>query len=390
MMKKRKTFRRLFWTGMVFLWILCGLSVTVSASENRPEEETDELKTELLKELNLEEIDRVLRENDETQEVSFTEILNQLLDEDGELMTREVIKELAAFAFSDLSRCKTMFIQILILTIAFAFLNNFINMFENSQISKTGFYLYFLILMVLLVKSYLLMDEILRQVLEQTVELMQAVIPAFCMTLVFASAQTTAAIFYQITVAVIWLVERLLCYVVAPGIHIYVVLQMLNYMTEERMISRFTLLLKNVIRWSLRVMLAGVTGMNVIENMIAPSVDNLKKMSVTKTLGMIPGLGGTAEAVSDIFLGSAAVIKNGVGTAAMLVLILIALGPVMKMVIFAVFYRLAGAIVQPFADKNVCGCIDSVGEGAGMLLQTLVTGVLLFLITIAIVITAVK
>ena len=108
------------------------------------------------------------------------------------------------------------------------------------------------------------------------------------------------------------------------------------------------------------------------------------------TLGMIPGLGGTAEAVSDIFLGSAAVIKNGVGTAAMLVLILIALGPVMKMVIFAVFYRLAGAIVQPFADKNVCGCIDSVGEGAGMLLQTLVTGVLLFLITIAIVITAVK
>ena len=66
------------------------------------------------------------------------------------------------------------------------------------------------------------------------------------------------------------------------------------------------------------------------------------------------------------------------------------LGPVIKMLIFAVFYRLAGAVVQPFADKNVCGCIESVGEGAGLLLQTLVTAALLFLITIAIVITAVR
>ena len=130
--------------------------------------------------------------------------------------------------------------------------------------------------------------------------------------------------------------------------------------------------------------------MNVIENMIAPSVDNLKKMSITKTLGMIPGLGGTAEAVSDIFLGSAAVIKNGVGAAAMVILMALMLGPVIKMLIFAVFYRLAGAVVQPFADKNVCGCIESVGEGAGLLLQTLVTAALLFLITIAIVITAVR
>ena len=73
-----------------------------------------------------------------------------------------------------------------------------------------------------------------------------------------------------------------------------------------------------------------------------------------------------------------------------MILMALMLGPVIKMLIFAVFYRLAGAVVQPFADKNVCGCIESVGEGAGLLLQTLVTAALLFLITIAIVITAVR
>ncbi len=390
MMYRKKMILRFLWTGMICLWIIFSLPVSAAASENNLDEDIADLEQELLAELDLDEADQVLEENEGTQNLSFTEILNRILESDGQIMTKELFRDLASFAFSDLSQCRTMFIQILILTIAFAFLNNFINMFENSQISKTGFYMYFLILMVLLMKSYLLMDEILKQVLEQTVEIMQAVIPAFCMTMVFASAQTTAAVFYQIAAAVIWLVERLLCYVIAPGIHIYVVLQMVNCMTGERVISRFSGLLKKIIQWSLRVMLAGVMGMNMIENMIAPSVDNLKKMSITKTLGAIPGLGGTTEAVSNIFLGSAAVIKNGVGVAAMLVLIGIALGPIVKMVIFVVFYKLAGAVVQPFADQRVCGCIDSVGEGAGMLLKTMATGTLLFLITIAIVITAVK
>ena len=390
MMYRKKMILRFLWTGMICLWIIFSLPVSAAASENNLDEDIADLEQELLAELDLDEADQVLEENEGTQNLSFPEILNRILESDGQIMTKELFRDLASFAFSDLSQCRTMFIQILILTIAFAFLNNFINMFENSQISKTGFYMYFLILMVLLMKSYLLMDEILKQVLEQTVEIMQAVIPAFCMTMVFASAQTTAAVFYQIAAAVIWLVERLLCYVIAPGIHIYVVLQMVNCMTGERVISRFSGLLKKIIQWSLRVMLAGVMGMNMIENMIAPSVDNLKKMSITKTLGAIPGLGGTTEAVSNIFLGSAAVIKNGVGVAAMLVLIGIALGPIVKMVIFVVFYKLAGAVVQPFADQRVCGCIDSVGEGAGMLLKTMATGTLLFLITIAIVITAVK
>ena len=145
-------------------------------------------------------------------------MLDQILEADGELFSRGILRELAAGAFSDLSRSKDLLVQILVLTVAFSFFHHFMNLFENSQISKTGFYLYFLILMVLLMRSYLLMDQLLQQVLEQTVEVMQAVIPAFCMTMVFASAQTTAAVFYQISLAVIWLVERLLCYVVAPGI----------------------------------------------------------------------------------------------------------------------------------------------------------------------------
>lgn len=160
-------------------------------------------------------------------------------------------------------------------------------------------------------------------------------------------------------------------------------------MTEEKLISRMTVLLKRGLIWVMRLLLAGVTGMNVIERMIAPSVDNLKKMSVTQTISMLPGLGNTAQAVGNIFFGSAVVIRNGIGTAAMIVLVCLALGPLLKMLVFSVFYKVAGALSEPFSDKRICGCIDCVGDGALLLFRALGTGILLCMITIAVVVTAI-
>ncbi len=244
--------------------------------------------------------------------------------------------------------------------------------------------------MVLLTRSYLIVSGMFEDVMNQAVAVTEAMIPAFSMTLVFASAQTTAAAFYQIAVGVIWLVEQLLVAVIAPVIHVFAVLQMLNCLTGEKMISRLTALIRKLIQWSLRALLAGVTGINVIETMIAPSVDNLKKTSVTKVLGMTPGLGSITEAVGNIFLGSALVIKNGVGVAAMVVVVAVSFIPVIKMLLFFLMYKVTGAIVQPFASTQVCDCIDSIGESAGLLLKTLLTGILMVLLTIAIVISAVR
>lgn len=348
------------------------------------------LQEDLLSELPLSEIEEVLGAGEDTQGISFSDILHQILDTEQEADKKELAKEILGIAFGDLEECKTVFVQILLMTAAFAFLHNFINVFENSQVSKTGFYLYFLVLMVLLMKSYLLIQGMMNRVLGQSADFMEALLPAFCMTMVFSSQQVTAAAFYQLSLIVIYLVERILLYLIIPAIHIYVVMQMLNFMTDEKLISRITALLKFIITWGMRVLLAGVTGMNIIENMIAPSVDNLQKMSVTKTIGMIPGLGNTAEAVSNIFLGSAIVIKNGVGAAALIGLLCVCIGPFLKLFVYTLLFKAAGAIVQPFADQRVCGCIDSVGEGASLLLRALVTGMLLFMITIAVVVTAVR
>lgn len=373
------------WLILFFVVFFPDISQASSADKSMEEE----MEAELLKELPLQEIQNVLDENEEGVQISFSDLMRQLIrgeEPDKTAWMRQVV----LLFMGNLKEYRTLFVQILILTLAFSFLHYFTDLFENKQVAQMCFYLYFLVLMTLLMKSYLLIHDLLEQVLQRQMDFMNALLPAFCMTMVFASSGTSAAVFYQLSLLVIYLVERVLIRFVIPGIHIYLAFAMLDHMTGQHMISRMNALLKKILIWSMRILLAGVTGMNVIETMIAPSIDNLKKISVTRALGMIPGLGNTAEAVSSLFLGSALVIKNGIGAAALLVLAVICILPLVKILAVNFFYRAAGALVQPFADARVCGCISSVGEAAALLLRAMVTGMLLFMITIAVVVTAIR
>ena len=350
----------------------------------------DQVDETVLDGIDFTDIDNFLSETKETSSITFRQLVETIISRDGQVDKKWVFTQIWNLIASELVESKSIFAQLLIMCVAFAVLHNFANVFENSQIHTTCFYMFYMALITLLMRSYLLTHQILTEVLGSLVDFMQAVIPAFCMALMFSSAASTAAVFYQIIVAVIYLIERILLYVIVPGIHIYVVLQMLNHMTGEAMISRITGLLKKLITWGLKIMVAAITGMNIIQSLIAPALDGLKNTAITKTLNMIPGLGGSANAVTSMFLGSAVVIKNGIGVAALIILLVLCLGPLFKMGVLTVLYKVTGAVVQPISDSRVCGCISSVGEGAFLLLKVLLAAMMMFMVTIAIITAAVR
>ncbi len=106
-------------------------------------EDIDDLLDALLSELELDCVDDILAENELTRNISFSDIVTGILDADAEMSVQEVWNEMKPLIFADAAEYKGILIRILILTIAFAFFHNFIEVFENSQISQTGFYLFF-------------------------------------------------------------------------------------------------------------------------------------------------------------------------------------------------------------------------------------------------------
>lgn len=345
---------------------------------------------ELLGNLDFSEIDTFLNSVQIDAPMSFGELVRTLILEHGQVDKGWFFSQIWSLIAQELQESRPIFIQILVMCVAFGLLHNFAMVFKNSQIHKSCFFVFYLALITLLMKSYLISSQLLVEVMEVLTNFMQALIPAFCMALSFATAISSATVFYQVIILAVYLIEQILVFVVLPAIHIYVVLSMLNLLTEEQLISGITDLLKKGITWVLRLMIGGITGINLLQNLIAPAVDSLKNTAVTKAISAIPGVGSAANALTSMFLGSAVVIKNGVGVAAIVILLLLVMAPVIKLALLTFLYKLVGAVVQPIADKRVCECITSVGEGAKLLLHVLVTALMMFMVSIAMVTASVR
>ena len=89
--------------------------------------------------------------------------------------------------------------------------------------------------------------------------------------------------------------------------------------------------------------------------------------------------------MGQVLLGSGALIKNGIGTVALIFLLLLCLVPILKLGIVAIMYQGAAAVVQPAADKRIVACISAVASGTKLLLKLVLYTLILFVVTVAIV-----
>ena len=105
---------------------------------------------------------------------------------------------------------------------------------------------------------------------------------------------------------------------------------------------------------------------------------------------MIPGIGSIAGSVTDVVLGSSVLIKNGIGAAALVVIVLICLMPLVKLGVLMLILELAAALLQPVSDKRMTGCVSGVGEGIRLLFRVVFTTAVLFMLTIAVVTVSVR
>ncbi len=65
-------------------------------------------------------------------------------------------------------------------------------------------------------------------------------------------------------------------------INVYIMVQMLGNLTEEDLFSEFADLLKKAVTWTLRTIVACIVGVNVVQGLLAPAIDTVKKKCAYK------------------------------------------------------------------------------------------------------------
>ena len=163
----------------------------------------------LFSSLDLSGIEDALRGSDGWGDLRFEQIVEKLIS--GEYDISQGLGQMVwQFFWGEWETNRKYLIYILLLTIAFSLLKNFAQVFEQSYISNVCFLLVYALLMVLLMKSVLLLDQVVQQTIAVVLDFMTAFVPVFATTVVVAGGDATAMGFYELGFLVVYLVQWIL------------------------------------------------------------------------------------------------------------------------------------------------------------------------------------
>jgi stage III sporulation protein AE len=135
----------------------------------------------------------------------------------------------------------------------------------------------------------------------------------------------------------------------------------------------------------LKSLLAIVIGFSAIKGLIVPVADQVKRSALFKASEAIPGIGDALGGVTETILGAAVLLKNAIGVTGLIVIIIICAVPFLKLIMVTVVFKAGSAALQPISDKRFIECISASAKSSALLLQTVFTGAVLFLLAITIV-----
>lgn len=93
------------------------------------------------------------------------------------------------------------------------------------------------------------------------------------------------------------------------------------------------------------------------------------------------GVGNAVNAVTELVLTTAVLVRNSLGVVFLLVFLVVGAGPVIRYGLLAFVYRFLAAVAQPVSDKRLVEVFSTMGEGCALLMRILFTAEVLCMLT---------
>lgn len=378
---KRKNFRFIL---VVFLICLEFGATFVQAGQKQREQQEEETRQKLMEDMELGQMQDAVNQILKEDSFSIEEILNQILKGESLFQKETMSKWFKNIVKAQLQREQKAMFQVVLLVLLAAVFSNFTAVFGDGKTGETSFYITYMLLLALLIKSFGSMGVELKELLENFILFLKALMPSYFLAVTASSGSATAMIFYEAVLFLIYVIQVVFLKGMIPAIYVLALVELVNYLHSEDFLSKMAELLQTLIEWTLKSCMAVVLGMQLIQNMIGPAMDSLKRDIIGKTAASIPGIGNAINGVTEVALGTAVIIRNGIGVVGIIILVCIGIRPVIRLVLLAFLYKLLAAVVQPVSDKRMTGALSTIGNGYVLFLKILLCMELLIFITIAI------
>ncbi|MBQ7372711.1 MAG: stage III sporulation protein AE [Blautia sp.] len=353
-----------------FLFLLILSDVNPVSAETAMISDSGEL---LIEEMELQEVQQMLDEMLHEDHFSIKDTLKALISGKDAFSKEAFFQFVKEDFFSELLQERSFFREVLFLIFLSALFANFSAAFENTQVGEISFYVSYLFFFTLFMNSFTDLCESLSEILGWMADFMKGLAPSYFLAVAASTGASTAAAFYEGILLLTWMVQWILVELLLPGTNLYVLLCLINHMSKEEMLGKAAELTGTLISWTLKTLLGVMAGLELIRGLVSPVMDTLKRSTLGKVAGSLPGIGNAVNAVTEVLLTGAVLVKNSLGVVFAAALILVGISPLAHYLTLSLVYRFLAAVAQPISDKRLVSCMETMGEGCSFLFRIFLT-----------------
>ena len=281
----------------------------------------------------------------------------------------EVLEMIGDLFVSNLQEIKGQLLQLFGICLLFCIIHQLSKAYGKESIEKYGYYIYFLCGATICLNLFAGGYETVFKTATVLVRFMEVLLPTYGIALMLSNGANTSGAYYGAVLLMLFLIEILVLTIFLPGTKLYMATRFVNQGVGENFFSKFLKLFEDGFSWGLKAILIGVCSINTIQGLIFPAVDRVRRLSVGKTVSLIPGVGTLAGSATELLLSSGSLLKNSMGIAAVLVLVALCAPALMKLISMIVGLRLLEACLEPVLGNKAGALMEGCYKSIQMLLK---------------------
>ena len=259
---------------------------------------------------------------------------------------------------------------------------------KDNNLSNVTNLVGFLIIATIMLKSYLVMIKLFVDTIQLLTQIMQVISPFMLAILIATGEITTSGIIGPVLMFVTSLIGIIVTYVIVPLLSLSLVFKIITNISENIKLDNFSSLFSSASMWIISVIFALFLGVLELESTVTTSVDEITiKTTQAAVSNLVPVVGKFVSDSIEVVMGASQVIGKAVGVVGIMVMVLMALVPIIKLIIYNIIYFIAACFSELLnVDSKITKLLENISKQYKTMMGIMLGVMITFIIGIAIVI----
>jgi len=311
-------------------------------------------------------------------ELGLGEMAMAALTGDIDLSMGGIFNWILAGLFAEVGGLFYLLRHMLIIAILSAFFRAMTTSFQNSGISKLGFYICYVLVVTLLFRTFALAVGIMTGMVGSITTLLMGSTPIIIGLVASGGFVASAGAFAPILLFASSFFTVFIDRLMAPLLIFCATVSLVSYVSEKEGLDKLSELMQKAIGFGLKSIALVFVAVLGFQRIATPILNTVAIRGTRTVVGSVPVVGQALSGAIDAALYYGQAMRGAVSAALLAGAVAVSIVPILQILAFVVVYKVTAALMAPICDERIVEAIDTTGNYAALVLGVCVLVAFLF------------